>query len=130
MTQFRLLLIAVFLIALSFITAGHHLTGKWTIYDSNGRPGKEYVEFKTDGTYNVFLPNGQVGESGYYKLKDDLFSIRNAKDHVCGKGYWGKYKLEFHGEDSIHFSLVQDTCANRRYDIVGVNPGLRRIKTK
>jgi len=95
-------------IAFAFVPPKHNLTGKWTIYDSNGIPGKEYVELKSDGTYNVYVPGGQIGEQGFYKMKHHVFSIRNAKDYVCGKGYWGKYKLEFHGVDSIHFTLIED----------------------
>jgi len=117
-------------IMFAFISPKHRLPGKWTIYNADGTSIGEYVELKSDGTYNVYVPGGQIGETGYYKLKHHVFSIRNAKDYVCGKGYWGKYKLEFHGDDSIHFALIEDTCANRRYDIVGVNPGLRRVKTK
>lgn len=127
--QFKATLLFVFtsVILFAFISPKHHLPGKWTVYYADGTSIGEYVEFKSDGTYNVYLPGGQIGETGYYKMKHHVFSIRNAKN-VCGKDYWGKYKLEFHGVDSIHFTLIEDTCANRRYDIVGVNPGLRRIK--
>lgn len=118
------------LTALAFMPPKHSLPGKWTIYNADGTSIGEYVELKNDGTYNVYLPGGQIGETGHYKLKHHVFSIRNAKDDVCGKGYWGKYELKFHGDDSILFTLIEDTCANRRYDIVGINPGLRRMKTK
>ncbi|MBS1921629.1 MAG: hypothetical protein JST17_15385 [Bacteroidetes bacterium] len=37
---------------------------------------------------------------------------------------------DFFGADSIRFSLIEDSCTTRAYDIVGVNPGLRRVKTK
>jgi hypothetical protein len=56
------------------------------------------------------------------------FSIKNIKD-VCGR-LWGKYHLTFYGSDSIHLSLIEDTCSERRMDIVGYNPGLKRLKTK
>jgi hypothetical protein len=114
---------------LSFIFPKHRLPGKWTIYNGDGTSIGEYVEFHNDDTYNVYLPDGKIGERGYYKLKHHVFSIRNAKD-VCGKEYWGKYKLDFHGEDSIHFTVIEDSCTARRMDIVGYNPGLRRMKTK
>ncbi len=107
----------------------HHLPGKWTVYNADGTSIGEYVELKSDGIYNVYVPGGQIGETGYYKMKRHVFSIRNAKD-VCGKDYWGKYKLDFHGKDSIHFTLIEDSCTARRMDIVGYNPGLRRMKTK
>jgi hypothetical protein len=114
-------------IIFAFIPPKHHLPGKWAIYNSDGTSGGEYVDLKNDGIYTVYLPDGKIGETGAYQLKHHIFSIRNDKN-VCGKGYWGKYRLDFHGDDSIHFMLIADTCASRRYDIVGVNPGLTRIK--
>lgn len=124
--------LAVFFLSIvfAFMPPKHHLAGKWTIYNADGTSIGEYVELKSDGTYNVYVPGGQIGEKGYYKLKHHVFSIRNDKDYVCGRGYWGKYKLEFHGDDSLHFTLIDDTCSNRVMDIVGINPGLRRVKTK
>ena len=89
----------------------------------------EYVDFQEDNTYTVTLPDGQIGERGNYLLKDSVFSIKNIKD-VCGKNYWGKYHLTFYGSDSVHFALMEDTCSERRMDIVGNNPGLKRYKSK
>lgn len=114
----------------SFTTTKHRLAGKWTISSPDGTSTGEYVEFKSDGMYNVYLPDGKIGETGYYKLKHHVFSIRNAKDYVCGGGYWGKYKLQFHGDDSIHLAVIEDSCSARRMDIVGYNPCLRRMKAK
>jgi hypothetical protein len=109
-------------ISFAFIPPGHSLVGKWAIPGAN-----EYVVFKNDNTYEVYLPNGEVGERGFYKLNDTVFSIKNAKP-VCGDGYWGTYKLNFYGEDSVHFAVIEDSCSERRMDIVGYNPGLRRSK--
>ena len=114
--------------AFAFIPPKHKLAGKWT--NAEATSAGEYLEFKNDGTYNIYLSGGQIGEKGYYKFDDSTFSIKNAVARACGDGYWGKYKLEFYGDDSVHFDLIEDTCANRKYDIVGVNPGLRRMKTK
>jgi hypothetical protein len=71
---------------LAFVPAKHHLPGKWTVYNSDGTSAGEYVELKNDGTYNVYLPGGQIGETGFYKFKHHIFSIRNIKDYVCGTG--------------------------------------------
>jgi hypothetical protein len=90
----------------------------------------EYVNMKKDGTYDVTLPNGKVGERGYYKLDHSTFSIRNAVVRACGDNYWGTYKMSWHGKDSVSFVVIQDSCSNRRNDIVGVNPGLKRFKNK
>lgn len=122
-----LLFIGFFLLA--FEMPEYSLVGRWFTLNPDGSPVPEYVNFNKDGTYDVTLPNGEIGERGFYKLKNSLFSIRNAKD-VCGKNYWGKYNLTFHGSDSIHLSLIEDSCTARRMDMVGYNPGLKRYKTK
>jgi hypothetical protein len=113
----------------SFIPPKYSLIGKWTICNPDGTPSGEYIDFYKDGTYDINLPDGQIGERGFYNLKDSVFSIKNAKD-ACGKNYWGSYGLAFHGSDSVHFSIIKDTCSKRRMDIVGFNPGLKRYKTK
>ena len=109
--------------------SSYNLIGKWTIYNSDGTSIGEFVDLKADSTYTVTLPDGTIGERGSYLFKDPVFSIKNIKG-VCGKGYWGKYKLTFVGADSIHFALIEDSCSARRMDIVGYNPGLRRYKAK
>ena len=113
----------------AFISPGYSLVGKWTIYNADGSSIGEVVDLKADNTYTVSLPDGTIGENGNYLFQDPVFSIKNIKD-VCGKGYWGKYKLTFVGADSIHFALIEDSCSERRMDIIGYNPGLRRMRTK
>jgi len=105
------------------------LVGKWSILNLDGTPSGEYVNFNEDNTYTVSLPDGTIGERGNYGLKDSVFSIKNSKD-VCGSNYWGKYNLKFVGKDSVHFSLIEDSCTNRRMDMVGYNPGLKRYNAK
>jgi hypothetical protein len=117
------------LIIFAFGLPKYSLVGKWTIYNSDGTSIGEFVDLKADNTYTVTLPDGTIGEKGSYLFKDPVFSIKNIKD-VCGNGYWGKYKLTFVGADSIHFALIEDSCSARRMDIVGYNPGLRRVKEK
>lgn len=82
-------------IAYAFAPGKHRLPGKWTIYNADGTSSGEYVELKNDGAYNLYLPGGKIGERGYYTFKHHVFSIGNSKDYVCGKNYWGKYKLRF-----------------------------------
>jgi hypothetical protein len=124
---FPFLLIAFIIFA--FGLPKYSLVGKWTIYNSDGTSIGEFVDLKADNTYSVTLPDGTIGERGSYLFKDPVFSIKNIKD-VCGNDYWGKYKLTFVGADSIHFALIEDSCSARRMDIVGYNPGLRRVKEK
>lgn len=124
-----LIIFMVSVIAFSCKQEDNRLQGRWSILNPDGSASGEYVDFNQDSTYNVTLPNGQVGERGKYMLADSVFSIKNIKD-VCGKDYWGKYSLTFHGSDSVHLALIEDTCTSRRMDLVGYNPGLKRVKTK
>jgi hypothetical protein len=124
-----LLFIFIIAVIFAFVRPTYSLVGKWTVYNTDGTSIGEYVDLKTDNTYTVTLPDGSIGENGKYLFKDPVFSIKNIKD-VCGKGYWGKYNLTFVGADSIHFALIEDSCSARRMDIVGYNPGLRRVKSK
>ena len=114
--------------AFAFRPPRHNIVGHWKIFVPDGINVHEYVELKKDGSYNVYV-DGKIEERGFYNVKNSVFSIQNAKP-VCGDGYWGKYKIDFYGSDSIHFTLIEDSCSNRRMDIVGVNPGLRRMKEK
>jgi len=121
------LFLFIIVIIFAFVPLKYSLIGKWSILNVDGTPSGEYVNFKEDSTYTVSLPNGQIGETGNYSLKDSIFFIKNIKD-VCGKGYWGKYNLTFYGSDSVHFVLIEDSCSPRRMDMVGFNPGLKRSK--
>ena len=123
------LFLAIISTLLAFIPPKYSLIGQWSILNLDGSPSGEYVDFKDDNTYIVALPNGQIGEQGNYLLKDSVFSIKNIKD-VCGKDYWGQYKLTFYGNDSVHFTLINDSCSARRMDLVGFNPGLKRRMSK
>jgi hypothetical protein len=116
--------------AFAFIPPKYKFVGKWIIFAPDGSPSGEYVNVYKDGTYDVTLPGGQIGEKGYYKVDHSIFSIKNAIARACGDGYWGTYKMTWHGSDSVSFVVIEDTCTARRYDIVGVNPGLRRFKKK
>jgi hypothetical protein len=129
--SFRILTTFLLITGFTWLPPGNtnDLVGRWTIYAPDGSDSHEYVEFKKDGTYDVVLPDGTIGENGNYKLDQSTFSIKNIKG-VCGAGYWGKYQLTFHGEDSLSFVVIEDTCTDRRNDIVGGNPGLKRIKNQ
>jgi hypothetical protein len=129
--KLKTLVLFIFISAtlLAFVSSKYSLIGQWSILNLDGSPSGEYVDFKDDNTYTVALPDGQIGERGNYRLNDSVFSIKNIKD-VCGKDYWGQYKLTFYGNDSVHFTLISDTCSARRMDLVGFNPGLKRRTSK
>lgn len=116
-------------ILFAFVSPKYSLVGKWSILNLDGTPSGEYLFFNKDSTYSIALQNGKTGERGIYILNDSIFSIKNIKD-VCGKDYWGKYNLIFYGNDSVHFTLIEDSCFERRMDIVGYNPGLKRYTAK
>lgn len=112
-----------------FVAPKYDLVGRWSILKPDGTESSEYLSFNKDGTYTITLPDGEVGERGIYALKDSTFSIKNIKD-VCGKDYWGIYRLTFQGRDSVHFAVLEDTCKARKMDIVDFNPWIRRAKKK
>jgi hypothetical protein len=115
---------------LAFIPPKQKIVGKWIIFEPDGTNSGEFVNIYRDGTYDVTLPGGQIGERGYYKLDHSTFSIKNAVARACGEDYWGTYQLTWYGRDSISFVVLEDSCTARREDIVGGNPGLRRFKSK
>jgi hypothetical protein len=126
----KVLTVFFILTAFAFMPPKHSLVGKWIIMHADGSPSGEYVNIYKGGTYDVTLPNDQVGERGYYKIDHSTFSIKNAVASACGSDYWGKYKMTWHGEDSVSFVVIEDSCSARRYDLVGVNPGLKRVTNK
>ena len=75
-----LLFLLVAGIMFSYVSRKPGLTGKWIICNPDGSPSGEYIDFYKEGTYDITLPGGQIGERGFYTLKDSVFSIRNAKD--------------------------------------------------
>jgi hypothetical protein len=124
----KALIVFLTISALAFLSPGNSLVGRWMIYTPDNKPSMEFIHFNKDGTYKITLHDGTVGETGNYKLIDSVFSIKNAVPRACGDNYWGTYKLTFHGRDSVSFVVIEDSCTNRRNDIVGGNPGLKRYK--
>ena len=128
MKQFIKVFVLFFVVAVvGFLPPGNSLVGRWITYAPNGM--QAYIDFKPDGTFKVIGPDGEIGHSGNYKLDNATFSIKNDKGG-CGDGYWGTYQLTFYGRDSVSFAVIRDSCTGRREEIVGGNPGLRRIKKK
>jgi hypothetical protein len=117
---------AVFFImaAFAFIPPKHSLVGRWVSHHKNGSVAS-YVVFKTDGSFVHTSPKGKLLHQGKYKLNNDTFSIY---DKTCGVGYWGKYKLNFYGADSVSFAVIEDSCSGREHDVNG--GGIRRLKKK
>ena|SRR5579864_9186227 len=104
-----LLFFLITAILFAYVPPKYSLIGKWSILNLDGTRSGEYVTFNKDSTCTVALPDGQIGERGNYFLNDSVFSIKNSKN-VCGKNYWGKYNLTFHGNDSLHLALIGQNC--------------------
>jgi len=66
--------------------------------------------FKADGSYSGFI-NKKVFVTGKYQMKHDTLYI---DDSTCGAGYTGTYQVQFFGQDSLKFHVIQDTCQGRR----------------
>ena len=106
----------------AFIPPKHHITGRWMEHNPDG--SKAYVDFNSAGTFNEYS-KGKLIHKGNYKFNDPVISISGKKDG-CGDGYWAKYKLTFHGNDSIAVTAIEDSCTPRRESVNG--SGLSRIK--
>jgi len=66
--------------------------------------------FKADGSYSGFI-NNKAFVTGKYQMKHDTLYIG---DNTCGLNYTGTYKVQFFGQDSLKFHVIQDTCQGRR----------------
>jgi hypothetical protein len=87
------------------------LIGRWeNIRTYRGSKISLVGNFKVDGSYSGFI-NHKAFVTGKYQLKHDTLYI---DDSTCGAGYLGTYKVQFFGQDSLKFHVIQDTCQYRR----------------
>ena len=100
--------LCIMILLCSFKTSDHSLVGHWISHDS-APDAKVLVDFNDDGTFKVTV-NGETENEGNYKVNDDTFFMY---DHNCGMQVAGRYKLNFYTEDSVSFSLIQDSCTER-----------------
>ena len=105
-----LLLPALFLL-MAFTLTNDKLTGHWVTVS----PNPANVDFTSDGNFKVSV-NGNTGNEGKYKLNNDVFSLF---DENCGMKVEGKYKLTFFTPDSVSFTIISDSCAERAKDVNG-----------
>lgn len=118
----KVLAVSFVIAAFAFIPPLHNVVGNWRITYSNGT--KEYVDFKSDGTYRSYDSTGQTHHQGTYKFSDDIMSINDKEG--CGDTYWATYKITFFGKDSASNTAIEDSCSGRKEAINGA--GLKRIK--
>ena len=84
--------------------------------------GKVWVDFNADGRFKVYTATSTENE-GRYVMNADTISLF---DNNCGMSMAGRYLLKFYGEDSVSFTVVNDSCKDRSGEVNGGR--MRRIK--
>lgn len=96
-------------IMFAFIPTKHSIVGHWTITYKSG--DYLHVNFRNNNTFRTEIPSENFVVEGKYKLSNDMLSIN---DTSCNGAYWGKYKITFHGNDSVYSEIIEDSCSGRR----------------
>lgn len=110
-TIFTSLLAVVILSAFTLTDEPNLLVGRWeNIRIYQGAKTSVIGNFKADGSYSGFI-NKKAFVTGKYQMKNDTLYIG---DNTCGLNYLGTYKVQFFGQDSLKFHVIQDTCQGRR----------------
>lgn len=93
----------------------HSIYGKWRIQFKSG-PLAE-ARFNKDGTHDYYT-DGKLFSSGKSIISNDTLKTY---DPICkDQGeYYGAYKIDFLGGDSIRFVALTDSCEPRRQDLDG-----------
>lgn len=66
------------------------------------------VIFRADSSYDAVV-NGKIFISSKYQVRQDTFVDRYGACRLAGT-----YKLQFFAEDSVRFTVIQDSCRGRR----------------
>ncbi|AWO01359.1 hypothetical protein DLD77_06470 [Chitinophaga alhagiae] len=93
----------------------HSIYGKWRVKFNSG-PMAE-ARFHSNGTHDFYI-DGKLFSSGKSTFRSDTLK---AYDPICGGNgeYYGTYKVDFLGGDSIRFKVIDDSCRPRRFDMDG-----------
>ena len=103
-------------------TATKGIRGKWNnILVADGKTSEFVAYFRSDGTYDGILDGKVLVSGGSYKESGDTLTFSDA---ICNAAYIGTYRVKYEG-DSVHFSLISDTCTLRRNGTDGV--GMKRV---
>lgn len=93
------------------------IIGDWDARLShNGKPYVLKAHFGADNTYDGFT-DGKLFVTGKYTIDGDVMII---SDSLCNEQYKGKYKIAFFAQDSLRFSVIEDTCKMRNQGINGL----------
>ena len=90
------------------------ISGKWTLHPVGEAPVT--IDFRDDGSYHVTMPGGQETLAGSYKQSADTLAFL---DKGCGNT-WGKYHINFYGDDSLLLKAISDSCTGRMQGVDGV----------
>lgn len=93
------------------------ILGDWDAHLShNGKPYVLKAHFGSDNSYDGFT-DGKLFVTGKYTIDGDVMTI---SDSLCNEQYEGKYKIAFFAQDSLRFSVIEDTCKMRNQGINGL----------
>lgn len=88
--------------------------GRWNTSFKNG--DKVLAVFRKDGTHDYFI-NGKLFSSGKFTFQNNELS---EADPICNGDYYATYTVNFTSADEMQFTVVQDTCKPRVYDLNGI----------
>ncbi|AUD02092.1 hypothetical protein [Spirosoma pollinicola] len=112
-----LALLGIAILRVGFNLPSNPLTGRWQQKFPAGR--KALAVFRADSTLDFFV-NGKAFGSGRYYVRQDTLGLSYAS---CNGAYTGTYQLSFFARDSVRFSVLEDTCRERRLGMDGVTMG-------
>ncbi|UOQ69009.1 hypothetical protein [Hymenobacter volaticus] len=103
---FLFLLVLLLGSSLAFRNPPRSLVGRWQQRWANG--AILLANFRPDGSYEAFV-DGKAFVRGHYSVRQDTVALNDT-----GCRMYGHYQLTFFAEDSVRFTAIQDSCAQRR----------------
>ncbi|HVU94053.1 MAG TPA: hypothetical protein VHE34_02475 [Puia sp.] len=102
--------ICIFLL-FSFVGARRSLVGHWKVAYGNKHTGEMVCH--SNGHFEATFKGETWKVGGEYKSDGATVSI---SDSSCGFGYWAKYRTNWFSDDSVSFSVIEDSCSGRKSD--------------
>ncbi|SFE06912.1 hypothetical protein [Spirosoma endophyticum] len=112
-----LTLLCVAILRVGFSLLPNPMIGRWQQEFSDGR--RALAVFRADSTLDFFV-NWKASGRGRYYVQQDTLGLSYAS---CNGAYTGTYRLSFFAHDSVQFSVLEDTCRERRLGMDGVTMG-------
>ena len=101
--------LAAFIISFKMVSS--KIVGNWSAKDEKGHVTT--IRFSDNGKFLAKIPAEHFIVAGQYRVDNKTLSL---SDTSCNKAYWGKYAMDFHGNDSVYLHVIADTCKGRRLD--------------